>query len=240
MAWHNFVKLTERQKNCFFSPNSENDVEKHSTQISDQIYRWRESSCSKYWQWPPPTKTILYCTPFSSLFHCYTEHLVIREAGGKKIAQLHISACLMHLLRQFPCLSQLSRPSAVCVLLTFSSCAQTLPEVLLTEPGLWEWAGSQRWPEISSSNWISRRGWEGGGLAVTHTQAVQKIQLPSPDSLPAALPGRTTCVATRCSKPRPKAMQSKKKKTEEELNSHFPWNGVTVILIFIFMPSKMY
>lgn len=68
-------------------------------------------------------------------------------------------------LKPFPCLSQLSRPSAVCFLLTFSSCAQTLPEVLLTEPGLWEWAGSQHWPEISSSNWISRRGG-----AITHAQ----------------------------------------------------------------------
>ncbi|KAG7226909.1 hypothetical protein INR49_022204, partial [Caranx melampygus] len=41
----------------------------------------------------------------------------------------------------------------------------TLPEVLLTEPGLWEWADSQHWPEISSSNWISRRGG-----AITHTE----------------------------------------------------------------------
>lgn len=57
-----------------------------------------------------------------------------------------------------PFLSQLSKPSAVCFPLTFSSCAQTLSEVLLTEPGLWEWADSQHWLEISSSNWISRRG----------------------------------------------------------------------------------
>jgi len=39
----------------------------------------------------------------------------------------------------------------------------TLPDSLLSEvrligAGLWEWAGSQQWLEISSSNWISR-GW---------------------------------------------------------------------------------
>lgn len=123
-----------------------------------------------------------------------------------------ISACLTHLLRQFPCLSQLSRPSAVCFLLTFSSCAQTLPEVLLMESGLWEWAGSQHWPEISSSNWISR--WGQGVVAITHTQrwAVRKIQLPSPDIFTIALPGQTACVATCRSKPRPKVIHSKKRK----------------------------
>lgn len=61
-------------------------------------------------------------------------------------------------LTLFLWLSQLSKPSAVCFPLTFSPCAQTLSEVLLTEPGLWEWADSQHWLEISSSNWISRRG----------------------------------------------------------------------------------
>lgn len=28
----------------------------------------------------------------------------------------------------------------------------------LTEPGQWEWAGSQHWLEISSFNWITRKG----------------------------------------------------------------------------------
>lgn len=69
-----------------------------------------------------------------------------------------MSASCSASLKPFPCLSPLSMSSAVYFLLTFSSCAQTLPEVLLTEPGLWEWAGSQHWPEISSFNWISRRG----------------------------------------------------------------------------------
>lgn len=69
-----------------------------------------------------------------------------------------MSAACLASLKPFPCLSRLSMSSAVYFLLTFSSCAQTLPEVLLTEPGLWEWAGSQHWPEISSFNWISRRG----------------------------------------------------------------------------------
>lgn len=81
------------------------------------------------------------------------------------VSEKFIAASCAFFLKPFPCLSQLSRPSAVCFLLTFSSCAQTLPEVLLTEPGLWEWAGSQHWPEISSSNWISRRGG-----AITRTQ----------------------------------------------------------------------
>lgn len=97
-------------------------------------------------------------------------YLYSRTRYQYKKMDLHVrdkfmAASCTFFLRPFPCLSQLSRPSAVCFLLTFSSCAQTLPEVLLTEPGLWEWAGSQHWPEISSSNWISRRGG-----AITHTQ----------------------------------------------------------------------
>lgn len=75
------------------------------------------------------------------------------HAAGKCAA----ASCAAPLTR-FLWLSQLSKPSAVCFPLTFSSCAQTLSEVLLTEPGLWEWADSQHWLEISSSNWISRRG----------------------------------------------------------------------------------
>lgn len=93
----------------------------------------------------------------------------------------------------FPCLSQLSRPSAVCFLLTFSSCAQTLPEELLTEPGLWEWAGSQHWPEISSSNWISRRG--GSHYPYTEVGSEKNIAAVS-WNFPIALPHQTTCVAT--------------------------------------------
>lgn len=102
-------------------------------------------------------------SPISPIY-IYTVELVIKKMDLHVRDKFTTASCTVF-LRPFPCLSQLSRPSAVCFLLTFSSCAQTLPEVLLTEPGLWEWAGSQHWPEISSSNWISRRGG-----AITHTQ----------------------------------------------------------------------
>lgn len=99
----------------------------------------------------------------------YSVHLAI----STKRLDLPISGKFM--AASFPCFSLLSRPSAVCFLLTFSSCAQTLPEVLLTEPGLWEWAGSQHWPEISSSNWITRRG----GSHYTYTEVGSEKNIPA-------------------------------------------------------------
>lgn len=95
---------------------------------------------------------------------------ILHSIISTKLKNLHtvgtfIAASCTVPLTPFPWLSQLSKPSAVCFPLTFSPCAQTLSEVLLTEPGLWEWADSQHWLEISSSNWISRR--RGGGI--THT-----------------------------------------------------------------------
>ncbi len=103
--------------------------------------------------------------PFFPL-HIYTVHLVVSiKRMDSHITDKFMAASYTFFLQPFPSLSQPSRPSAVCFLLTFSSSAQTLPEVPLMEPGLWEWAGSQHWPEISSSNWISRRGG-----AITHTQ----------------------------------------------------------------------
>lgn len=121
-------------------------------------------------------------SPFVWCHNCFLHSIINTKLKNLHTVGTFTAASCTVPLTPFLWLSQLSKPSAVCFPLTFSPCAQTLSEVLLTEPGLWEWADSQHWLEISSSNWISRR--RGGGSHYPYMEVGNEKNTPAVSRYP--------------------------------------------------------